>query len=364
MARGKKADKITTLQTTAIVVCFMLAAGLLTLPRVAVEVAKTPDAWISVILAGAATFLFGWIMIKLSSRFPETTFYQYVQRITGKVIGKGIGMLIVIYFVCIAAFEIRSVEEVTSFFLLEGTPAWAISAPFMWLSLYLCMGGVGALGKICQLVFPVTAAIFLLICLLSLNIFELNNLRPVLSEGAMPVLRTLKTTILTLTGTESLLFIYCRMEKPEKATKAIGLAIGIAVAFYTATLILCIGAFSIEGLLSRTWPFLDLARSFEVEYLLLERFESLLLTIWIMQIFATFSIAFYCASLGVSQILNSSYSKMLFILLPFIYLLSQIPKNLNELFSFGTVIGNVAFALFALLPLPLLLISYWRGARS
>lgn len=180
----------------------------------------------------------------------------------------------------------------------------------------------------------------------------------------MPVLRTLKTTILTLTGTESLLIILCRMEKPEKATKAIGLAIGIAVAFYTATLILCIGAFSLEGVLSRTWPFLDLARSFEVEYLLLERFESLLLTIWIMQIFATFSIAFYCASLGVSQILNSSYSKMLFILLPFIYLLSQIPKNLNELFSFGTVIGNVAFALFALLPLPLLLISYWRGARS
>lgn len=119
-----------------------------------------------------------------------------------------------------------------------------------------------------------------------------------------------------------------------------------------------------EGVLSRTWPFLDLARSFEVEYLLLERFESLLLTIWIMQIFATFSIAFYCASLGVSQILNSSYSKMLFILLPFIYLLSQIPKNLNELFSFGTVIGNVAFALFVLLPLPLLLISRWRGVGS
>lgn len=208
MARGKKADKITTLQTTAIVVCFMLAAGLLTLPRVAVEVAKTPDVWMSVILAGAGTFLVGWIMIKLSSRFPESTFYQYVQRITGKVIGKGIGMLIVIYFVCIAAFEIRSVEEVTSFFLLEGTPAWAISAPFMWLSLYLCMGGVGSLGKICQLIFPITAAIFLLICLLSLNIFELNNLRPVLSEGVMPVVRTLKTTFLTLTGTESLLIIF------------------------------------------------------------------------------------------------------------------------------------------------------------
>ncbi|MGG4207163.1 GerAB/ArcD/ProY family transporter [Paenibacillus jamilae] len=364
MARGKKTDKITTLQTTTIVLCFMLAAGLLTLPRVAVEAAKTPDVWMSVILAGAATFLFGWVIVKLSSRFPESTFYQYVQRITGKAIGKVLGILFVIYFICIAAYEIRSVEEVTSFFLLEGTPVWAISAPFIWISLYLCLGGIGTLGKICQVIFPITAAIFVLICLLSLNIFELNNLRPVLSEGVMPVLKTLKTTTLTLTGTECLLFILCRMEKPKKATKAIGLAIGISVVFYTAALILCIGAFSVEGVMTRTWPFLDLARSFEVEYLLLERFESLLLSIWIMQIFATFSIAFYCASLGVSQILNSSYSKVLFILLPFIYVLSQIPKNLNELFSFGTMIGNAAFVLFALLPLPLLLISHWRGLRS
>lgn len=121
------------------------------------------------------------------------------------------------------------------------------------------LGGIGTLGKICQVIFPITAAIFLLICLLSLNIFELNNLRPVLSEGVMPVIKALKTTTLTLTGTECLLFILCRMEKPEKATKAVGLAIGISTIFYTATLILCIGAFSVEGVMTRTWPFLDLS---------------------------------------------------------------------------------------------------------
>ncbi|EHS59179.1 GerAB/ArcD/ProY family transporter [Paenibacillus sp. Aloe-11] len=365
MAVGKeKADKITTLQTTAIVVSFMLAAGLLTLPRVMVEDSRTPDVWITIILAGGVVFLSGWIIIKLSQQFPGSTIYQYVQRIIGRTVGKVIGVLLVIYFVCIAGFEIRSVEEVTAFFLLEGTPAWAISAPFMWISLYLCMGGISTIGRICQIIFPITASIFLLICLLGLNVFELNNLRPILSEGVMPVFKALKTTTLTFTGTECMLIILCRMEKPGKATKAIGWAIGIAVVFYIVALILCIGAFSVEGVMTRTWPFLDLARSFEVEYLVFERFESLLLSIWIMQIFCTFTIAFYCASLGVSQILNGSYAKILFILLPFIYILSQIPKNLNELFSFGTIIGNGALILFTLLPLPLLLISRWRGMRS
>ncbi|MEC0182393.1 spore germination protein [Paenibacillus peoriae] len=360
----EKVDKITTLQMTGIVFCFMLAAGLLTLPRVAAEAGGAPDVWMSVILAGGITFLFGWIMVKLSQRFPDSTFYEYVQRITGKAVGKTLGMLLVIYFVGLAGFEIRSVEEITSFFLLEGTPAWAISAVFMWISLYLCMGGINVIGRVCQIIIPITTSIFVLICLLGLNVFEPNYLRPVFSEGVMPVFAALKSTALTFTGSECMLIILCRMDKPEKATRALGIGIGIVTLFYTAAVILCIGAFSVEGVVTRTWPFIDLARSFEVDYLVLERFESLLLSIWIMQIFATFSIALYCASLGMTQILNASKSKILFILLPAVYVLSQIPKNLNELFSFGTMIGNAALILFALLPLPLLLISRWRRVRS
>ncbi|KJD46431.1 GerAB/ArcD/ProY family transporter [Paenibacillus terrae] len=356
-------DKLTTLQTTGILVGFTMASGLLTLPRVAVEASKTPDAWISVILGGCIAFLAGWIIVKLSQTFPQKTFYQYVQQITGKAIGKIIGMLVVIYFVALCAFEIRSVEEVTSFFLLEGTPAWAISAPFMWVSLYLCMGRIGAIGKVCQIILPITAFIFLIICLLSLNIFELNNLRPVLSEGVMPVLKAIKSTSLTFTGSECLLIIICCMEKPEKAMKVIGSGFGITVLFYTTAVVMCIGAFSVEGVVTRTWPFLDLARSFEVDYLVFERFESLLLSIWIMQIFATFSIGLYCGVLGLSQIFNTSYTKILFIVLTIVYVISRIPKNINEVFSLGTMIGDAAILLYGLLPLLLLLISRWRRLR-
>lgn len=123
----------------------MLAAGLLTLPRVAVETAKTPDVWMSVILAGAATFLFGWIIVKLSSRFPESTFYQYVQRITGKAIGKVLGILFVIYFICIAAYEIRAVEEVTSFFCLKELQCGLFQPLYVDLSVSL-LGGDRYIG--------------------------------------------------------------------------------------------------------------------------------------------------------------------------------------------------------------------------
>ena len=54
-----------------------------------------------------------------------------------------------------------------------------------------------------------------------------------------------------------------------------------------------IGALSIDGVVTRTWPTIDLMRSFEISGLIFERFESLLLVIWIMQIFATYTISYY-----------------------------------------------------------------------
>ena len=44
-------------------------------------------------------------------------------------------------------------------------------------------------------------------------------------------------------------------------------------------------------------PTIDLMRSFEISGLIFERFESLLLVIWIMQIFATYTISYYAAAL-------------------------------------------------------------------
>ncbi|MFM9281516.1 GerAB/ArcD/ProY family transporter [Paenibacillus jiagnxiensis] len=355
-----KTDRLTTVQATAIIACFMMGAEIITLPRQAVSLAHTPDVWLSILFTGCITFLVMWIGIKLSQRFPSSSLYEYIQQITGKAIGKGLGLLIVIYYLCIASFELRSVNEVTSFFLLEGTPVWALSSLLLWISLYLCLEGIYVIGKVLQIIFPIIFLVFLLICFLGVNLFELDNLRPVLSEGFPPVFKAMQSTPLAFAGSECFLFILCQMEKPQKAAKAAGMGLGVAVFFYTVSSIVCIGVFAVEGVITRIWPFFDLVRSVEVDYLLLERLESLLFSIWILQIFATFTLAYYCTALGISQILHVSYAKTLFALLPLIYIISNLPANMNELDAFSDILGILAIILFAVIPPILLLISRWR----
>ncbi|KAA8747587.1 GerAB/ArcD/ProY family transporter [Paenibacillus sp. UASWS1643] len=355
-----ESNQLTTLQTLGLILCFMIGAELFTLPREVVNKVGTVDAWASVVLGGVFNFGTACIMILLSQRFQNLNFYEYVQQITGTIIGKCIGLVVVLYYIHLASYEMRSMEEVASFFLLEGTPGWAILAWFVWISLYLCMEGISTIGKLCQIIIPISVTVLILIYFLGFSVFDLNNLRPVGAKGWMPIMKGMPSTTLAFSGSECFLFILCRMQAPKKAYQTMAWGIGLAIIFYTAAVIICIGVFSLEGVPTRTWPFFDLARSVEVEDLLLERFESLLLAIWIIQIFSIFTIVFYCAALGISHIFKVPYKKSLFLILPVICILSQLPKNINEVFALGQFIGRANMILFSSMPLLLLLIARWR----
>ncbi|KRF51466.1 spore gernimation protein [Bacillus sp. Soil768D1] len=344
-------DRITTSQATVILINFILGTGILTLPRASAEKGKTPDIWITVILGGLISMIAGVIMVKLSQQFPEKTFYQYSHEIVGKWMGGLLSILIVGYFLITSGFQLRSMAEVVRYFLLEGTPTWAIMMPFMWISLYLIMGGINPIARLFEIILPITIFLFLLVIFVSLKIFEIDNIRPVLGDGFTPVLKGIKTTTLAFTGPEIMLLLL----------PVVLVGVFIPLIFYVITVVMVIGALSVDGVVTRTWPTLDLIRSYEVSGLIFERFESLLLVIWIMQLFTTFAISHYIAALGLAQLSKKNIRPFMFGLLPLIYFISMTPKNINNLFKFGDVIGNVALFLFGLLPLLLLIISRVKG---
>lgn len=116
MITGPK-DRIPTSQAVVILINYVPAVGILTLPRTATEKLKTPDVWITVIVGGLIAMVAGVIIVKLSQQFPGKTFYQYSQEIVGKWVGALFSLLIIGYFVMLSSFEVRVLGEVTSFFI-------------------------------------------------------------------------------------------------------------------------------------------------------------------------------------------------------------------------------------------------------
>jgi spore germination protein len=352
-------DQITTSQAAVIVINAILGTGILTLPRGSVDKVGTPDVWITVLFGGLLTILAGIIIVKLSQQFPQKTFYIYSQDIVGKWVGRFLGLLVIGYYFVTCGYQIRSLREVTKFLLLEETPDWAIILPFLFVGLYLIMGGINPIARHFEITLPITVVLFLLAIFLSFKIFEIENLRPVLGKGIIPVLKGVKTTTGAFTGAETMLIIVAFMREPNKAVKAVIIGITIPLILYFITVVMVIGALSADEVVTRTWPTLDLIRSFEISGLIFERFESLLLAIWIMQMFTVYTIAHYAAALGLSQIFKKNIHPIMIGLVPVFYLISVIPKNLNDVFKLGDYIANAALFLYGVMPLLLLIIAKW-----
>lgn len=353
-------DQITTSQAAVLLINYTLGAGILTLPRTTVEAAQTPDVWISTIIAGMIITVAGLIVVLLCRRFQGKTMFQFVPDITGKWLAWILSLTVIAFFLFTSALQIRIMAEVTGFYLLEGTPVWAIVMSFMWIGLYLTLGGMNCMARMYELILPITLVFFLVSILLSSKIFDIDHFKPVLGSGILPVIKGIKPVLLPFTGYEIMLVAIAYMKTPKKAVKALLAGTIVPLIIYLTTILMVIGGLSIYGVRTRIWPTLDLLRSFEIQGLIFERFESLLLVIWLMQIFSTFTIAHYVASLGWSQLFKKNIKIFLFAMLPIIYLIAMLPKNVTEIFKLGDIAGNVSLYLFGGIPLLLLLLSIAR----
>lgn len=352
-------DRISTYQAVMFLANFIMGAGILTLPRTLTVKVGTPDAWIGILLSGLLIIFISLIIVRLCKKYPNETFFQFNQKIVGKWIGIPISFIIILYYVCLSAFEVRSMAETTRLYLLQGTPTWAIMMPFLWIGLYLVIGGVNSIARMLEIIFPITVLCFLLVIFLGIGLFDKINLQPVLGMGIKPVLKGLTTTSLSFAGFEIMLIIFMFMKEKKNASKASIIGIGLPVIFYTITIVAVVGSFSVAGVVSQTWPVLTYVRSYEISGLFFERFDSILLVIWIMQIFTTYIIAFFAAAIGMAQICKKrSFHPFLFGIVPFIYLIAMIPKDINGVFKMGDLLGNFSFYTFAIMSMFLLFISF------
>ncbi|ANY70041.1 spore gernimation protein [Paenibacillus sp. BIHB 4019] len=353
-------DKITTTQTSIFITDSVLGAGILTLPRGVIEAAQTPDVWLSVLLGGIIVILVTMIMVKLSQKFPNDTVYQYSKRIVGSVPGGVLSICLIIYYIIIAGFEIRVLAEVTLYYLLEGTPIWAIVIPFIWVGTYICFGGINSIARVFQIIFPISILILVFSYFLSIRLFDINNLRPVLSEGVVPVFKGLKSTVLIFTGCEVIMTLVAHMQHPERAVRATFAGIGVPFVLYLMTVVVVIGGMSVDSVMNSTWPTIDLLRSFEITGLIFERFEFPFLVIWMMQLFCNFTSFYFNASLGISQVFNLKIHPVIFGLIPVIFITTMLPKRINEVFKLGDSIGKIGIFLFFLVPVLLTVILFFR----
>lgn len=294
-------EKITGNQLGFLIFTFVVSTLILSVPGVMVAFAKQ-DAWMSVFPASITGIISIWVMTTLANRYPGLTIMEYSTQIVGKWLGKIFGF----YFSYYLFFFISStVNEHAGFIrtvLLPRTPSFVGVVTILILAGLAVFSGIEVIGRCNEVLVPIIIILLIPLFILSIGDSDPGQLKPVLGEGIMPVLKGAVVPSAWMSQFFFLGWLLPYLNQPQKARKASMIALLCMVILIVVIDLVAIMVFGpISGRLN--FSFLRV-----IEYIgivgSLERMEALAISVWIMGIFVKVSVLLFMFCLSVSQLFD------------------------------------------------------------
>jgi len=164
------------------------------------------DIWIATIIAMVMASLIYIVYGRISSLFPGKNIYEIMDILFGKVLSKIFLLSFIFYAFSLGALVIRNFSEFVRIVSLPETPLCIFAFSAVIINIWAVRGGIELLGRFLSIFFPVYIIMIISVTLLSISLFNFDNLKPVLYDGINPVLSA-SFSIFTFPFAEVVLFL-------------------------------------------------------------------------------------------------------------------------------------------------------------
>ncbi|MBP3039691.1 endospore germination permease [Bacillaceae bacterium Marseille-Q3522] len=355
--------KTSSFQMTFLVFMPIISTAVLTIPSVTFKHAGR-DLWISPILASVSGMFTAFIVYRLHKLFPNETIIQYSRHIVGGVLGKVIGFIYLFYFLYVSGLIEREYADFVIISFLPNTPLSVVIGSIVLVSAFAVRSGLEVLGRISQLFFPIYMLPFFLLLLLIPD-FDVENMLPILEKGIGPPIRGAIQPALWFNQVFLISMLLPFLTDREKGRKwsLVAVFVGMLTMLYLNFVNLFLFG---ESISTYTYPVFYAFRYISVATFF-ERFESVVIVIWVMGVFLKLSVFYYVLSFGTAQILQLTDHR------PFVYPLGLLmilfglwaSPGLPELVK--TIERIIPFAetfVFVFIPFMLLLLAKARKKKA
>lgn len=359
-----KNDRLDPKVLTIALIVGIIEFEVFTFAKGVIAIAKQ-DAWISILLGGAITFLTAYLMVKLSTRFPKENFIQYSKKVWGKPVAVVMVILLLIYWFIYLVLLYKDSSMATEFYYLKRTPP-LIPIAFVagvagWLALY----GLTVIIRFFQITAAFLVLPLILIMVLVMPQIDLSNFFPILSEGFLPVLKGAVFIAGAFQGLELILFTAPFLNDPQKAIKPVFYGIGFIVGIAFFMVVATIGSLGVVQAEEAVYPGVEVIRLIEVPGLFAERFEFFLTLPWIVGVFTTICLFTYLLSYGFCQIIKIQNRKaVVFIISALVVAGTAFFPNFAWELKVRNNINYATFFFVLLLPVLTLLLAALRKKRG
>ncbi|WHY69720.1 endospore germination permease [Neobacillus sp. SuZ13] len=305
-------NEITLMQYIFLINGTQVGTGVLSLPRILAEKAGT-DGWIAIIIGWLCSVSASIFLVKAAAKHPEDTLYEILIRFFGKILGKVLISVYMVYFAFSAWTILINAYLYIKAWFLPKTPDYIILLLFSIPTFLVARNGLRVLGRYSELSFYMVLWIPLFI-LIPLKDGNWLHLLPLLKEGWGPVLSAVPTTVTSFLGFEVAFFLYPFLQKKQHAVLGITIANTLTMLFYVFVTVICFTYFSPDGIIEFNQPVLNLLKL--IEFRFLERFDMVLLAVYLIVVSTAWMPYVYLAPFCFSQLLGKQdHSNYVIILL-------------------------------------------------
>lgn len=360
-----KNGKINNIQLFSLMITMILGAGFFSL---ASEMARRvgTDGWILIILSGVFYLLGLLILLKLANMYPGKTIFQYGKEIVHPYIFNVFTLFFLIYYICISAVVARVFGEVIKGFLLENTPIEFTIITMLLTVMYSSRSGIESLGRIAVIIFII---MMLFIVIFSITLFpggDYTNIFPVFRHSIRDFIKNIGATFFSFLGYDIVLVAFAYVDDMKEASKSAIKAFIFVIICYLLVFFIDLIQFGVSELKYQVWPSISILREIDFPGVFIQNLDGIFMTIWILTIFGTLSPMLYSGGIAVSSLYNSQESKYhMTLLLPIIYVIALIPKNLIEVYKilgfFTQIVGAISIVL---VPIILLIVSAFKNRKK
>lgn len=314
------------------IVITIIGIGVFSYPREITSSIGT-DGWFVTLIMGLLNYLFLYLIYKIVSINNYEIFSNILENNFGKIIGKVIAVIFCIYIVFTSCIGLRIFAEVLKMYLLEKTPAEFIIFAMIIVSTYLVRGEISTLIKFNEIAFWIIFIPTIFVLLFSFNRADFTNVFPVFTHKPIEYIKALPILFYTFSGIEIAYLILPYVKDKQGITKTFARGMLFITAFFIMTLVFCLAVFGKEQVTTYLWPLITMIKTVDIPGTFVERWEGIVMSLWVLFFFSTFSNSYYFAS----DILRNSFKLgdikvASMIVLPFLFVITLIPQNIAELY--------------------------------
>lgn len=308
-----------------------------------------PDAWLA---SSVGPLLYGLlvagVVLALAGRFPAQTFTEYLPDIAGKVCGKLLAAAYALMFIHVSSLILTESTSLVHIVFLPLTPDVVIDTVWVIIAVYGSYLGIEAIARENQLILPVWFIVQGVILAMLIKDINFSNLRPVLENGLLPVIRGGIGSGAWRGELFLMLMLYPYLNQKREALSTVLWHLIVVTLSWILFMAGMIGVFGAPFLAHLVFPYFVFVQYLSAAHFI-ERVETVFVVIWMAGVLIKLAVLFHSAAIAGANTLGlKSYRVMLIPIAIITVVLSRV--------LYGTTFKITTF-LFHLWPIEALIVE-------